>query len=67
MDTSTLQNLSNDEKLRLVFELWDALASNAPIQLSDAVWVEAQRRHRELIDNPHMAIDDDEMWRRVDG
>lgn len=68
MDTSTLHQLPNDEKLRIIFELWDDLASsNAPIQLSDEVIAEAQRRRSELLANPEFALDDDEMWRRVDG
>ena len=61
-------DLSNDEKLRIIFALWDDLASsNAPIQLPDEVIAEAQRRRTELLANPEIAIDDEEMWRRVDG
>jgi putative addiction module component (TIGR02574 family) len=68
MDTSTLHQLPNDEKLRIIFELWDDLApSNAPIQLPDEVIAEAQRRRAELLANPEIALDDEEMWRRVDG
>jgi hypothetical protein len=68
MDTSTLHQLPNDQKLRIIFELWDDLASsNAPIVLPDEVIAEAQRRRTELLGNPEIAIDDEEMWRRVDG
>jgi len=68
MDTSTLHQLPNDQKLRIIFELWDDLASsNAPIELPADVIAEAQRRRTELLDNPEIAIDDEEMWRRVDG
>jgi putative addiction module component (TIGR02574 family) len=68
MDTSTLHQLPNEEKLRIIFELWDDLASsNAPIQLSDEVIAEAHRRRSELLANPEIALDDEEMWRRVDG
>ena len=68
MDTTTLHQLPNDEKLRIIFELWDDLAtSNAPIHLPAEVVAEAHRRRDELIANPEIAIDDDELWRRVDG
>jgi hypothetical protein len=68
MDTSTLHQLPNDQKLRIVFELWDDLAlSDAPIVLPDEVIAEAQRRRMELLANPEIAIDEEEMWRRVDG
>ncbi|MFO0916330.1 MAG: addiction module protein [Pirellulales bacterium] len=68
MDVSLLHNLPNDEKLKVVFELWDDLASsNAPIQVSEGAVKEAKRRHEELLANPDVAIDDEEMWRRVDG
>jgi putative addiction module component (TIGR02574 family) len=68
MDTSTLHHLPNDQKLRIIFELWDDLASsNAAIELPDEVIAEAQRRRAELLAAPEIAIDDEEMWRRVDG
>ncbi len=67
MDTTILHQLPNDEKLKIIFELWDDLAaSNASLQLPEEVIEEAQRRRNELIENPEMAIDDEEMWRRVD-
>ena len=68
MDTTTLRRLSNDEKLRLVFELWDDLASsNFPVELSDEVIAEANQRRSELLVNPEIALDESEMWRRGDG
>jgi putative addiction module component (TIGR02574 family) len=68
MDTTTLRRLSNDEKLRLVFELWDDLASSSfPVELSDEVIAEANHRRSELLVNPEIALDESEMWRRVDG
>jgi putative addiction module component (TIGR02574 family) len=68
MDTSMLHQLPNDQKLQIIFELWDALASNhAPIELPDEVIAEAHRRCDELLADPEKAIDDEEMWRRVDG
>lgn len=68
MDTSILLKLPNDEKLRIIFDLWDDLASNkAPIQLPEEVIAEAQRRHAQLLASPEIALDDEEMWRRADG
>jgi hypothetical protein len=68
MDTTILHQLPNDQKLRIIFELWDDLASsNAPIDLPAEVITEAHRRCVELIAKPEIAIDDEELWRRVDG
>lgn len=68
MDTSTLHQLSNEEKLKIVFELWDDLASSsAPIHLPDEVIAEAKRRQDQLLARPEIAIDEEEMWRRADG
>ena len=68
MDTSLLHNLPDEVKLRIVFELWDDLAaSKAPIDVSGAALAEADRRLQEMLDRPEIAIDDEEMWRRIDG
>ena len=66
MDTSNLQNLPTDQKIELVFQLWDEIAdSDAPIVLTDSVKKEIDRRCAELDADPSIAIDEDEMWRRV--
>ena len=66
MDTSNLQNMPTDQKIELVFQLWDEIAdSNAPILLSDGVKKEIDRRIAELNADPSIALDEDEMWRRV--
>lgn len=66
MDTSSLQSLPTDQKIKLVFEIWDEIAaSDAPIVLSDNVISEIDRRCSELDAAPSLAIDEDEMWRRV--
>ncbi len=68
MDTTALHGLPNDEKLRIIFELWDDLTSSNPqIHLPTEVVAEAHRRRDELLTNPEIAIDDEELWRRVDG
>jgi len=66
MDTSSLQGLPADQKIKLVFEIWDEIAaSDTPIVLSDNVISEIDRRCSELDSSPSLAIDEDEMWRRV--
>ena len=66
MDTSNFQKLPTDQKIELVFQLWDEIAdSNEPVVLSDSVKAEMDRRCAELDADPSLAIDEDEMWRRV--
>ena len=66
MDISQLQTLPIDQKLEIIGLLWDDIDdSNAPITLSPAVIAEIDRRRAELDADPSIAIDRDEMWRRV--
>ena len=66
MDTSNFQKLPTDQKIELVFQLWDEIAdSNEPVVLSDSVKAEMDRRCAELDADPSSAISEDEMWRRV--
>jgi putative addiction module component (TIGR02574 family) len=66
MDISEFYSLPTDEKLKIVAELWDNIAeSDAPIVLSPAVTAEIDRRRAELAADPPIAIDRNEMWRRV--
>lgn len=68
VDISSLRGLPVDDKLQLVTELWnDIAASPTPPVLPPEVIDEASRRSAELRDNPELAIDDEELWRRVDG
>jgi len=68
LDISTLRHLPVAEKLRIVTELWDDIAaSNEAIVLPPDQSREASRRSAELIANPSIAIDELELWRRVDG
>lgn len=68
MDTSELTNLPVAEKLKLVTKLWDEIAaSDEPISLPDEVVAEISQRSVEATANPTMLIDDEEMWKRVDG
>ena len=63
----SLRDLPPDQKLALVTELWDDLASSAPLALPPEELAEMQRRRDEMIADPELAIDRDELWRRVDG
>jgi putative addiction module component (TIGR02574 family) len=66
MDISKLQLLPVDQKIEIIGQLWDGIDdSNAPIELSPAVIAEIERRVAELAANPQIAIDREEMWKRV--
>ena len=67
-DISNLRGLPVADKLRIVTQLWDDIAaSDDPIVVPPNVLQEASRRSEELKFDPSIAIDDDELWRRVDG
>ncbi|MEM6364764.1 MAG: addiction module protein [Planctomycetota bacterium] len=63
----TLRSLTPSEKLAVVTQLWDELAASAPLTLPDDELAEMNRRRDELLANPEIAIDVDEVWQRVDG
>ena len=66
MDTSDFQNLPAEQKIELVYKLWDEIAAEgSPIVLSDGVKKEINKRCAELDSDSSIAIDEDEMWRRV--
>jgi len=68
IDITNLRNLPVQDKLRIVTRLWeDISASNDPVIVPPEILQEAGRRSQELKDDPSIAIDDDELWRRVDG
>jgi len=68
IDLTELRNLPVSEKLRIVEALWDDIgASDEPIVLQPWQRDEAQRRRAELKTDPSMAINRDELWRRVNG
>jgi putative addiction module component (TIGR02574 family) len=68
IDMSGLGDLSMTEKLRLVTALWDDIASSSePIVVPEDILEEASRRTAEIAQDPSIAIDDAEVWRRVDG
>jgi putative addiction module component (TIGR02574 family) len=63
----SLRALPPDQKLAIITELWDDLAASAPLTLPEEELAEMNRRRDELLANPEIAIDADEVWRRVDG
>lgn len=68
MNMTNFRDMPVADKLRLVTQLWDDIASSPePIIVPPEVIREASRRSAELAENPSIAIDDDELWRRVDG
>lgn len=68
IDITKLVNLPMDEKLQIVELLWDDIgASKEPIALHPWQFNEARRRRNDLKSDPSMALDRDELWRRVDG
>lgn len=68
IDITNLRDLPVADKLRIVTQLWgDIAASTDPVVLPPDVVREASRRSAELKADPSIAIDDDELWRRVDG
>ena len=68
MNTTDINNLPVADKLRLVTQLWDDIAASPdPVVVPPEVIQEASRRSAELTADLSIAIDDDELWRRVDG
>jgi putative addiction module component (TIGR02574 family) len=68
VDIASLRKLPVTEKLRIVTQLWeDIAASGESIVIPSDVLREAARRSAELRADPSIAIDDNELWRRIDG
>ena len=62
-----LKALSPKEKLAIVTHLWDDLAATDSLHLPEDELREMQRRRDDLLADPGIAIDADELWQRVDG
>jgi putative addiction module component (TIGR02574 family) len=68
IDITELTNLPVAEKLRIVELLWDNIAnSEEPLVLKPWQLEELNRRQAEIEADPSILIDEDELWRRVDG
>ena len=63
----SLRALPPDQKLAIVTQLWDDLATSAPLTLPSDEFAEMHRRRNEMVADPAIAIDAEEVWRRVDG
>ncbi|MGN6547057.1 MAG: addiction module protein [Aureliella sp.] len=61
-----LRTLTPEKKLEIVTQLWDDLAASAaPLVLPPDELAEMERRREELRKDPSLAIDSEEVWRRV--
>jgi putative addiction module component (TIGR02574 family) len=61
------EHLSVAEKIQLVTQLWDQIASSdQPIALPAATLAVAEQRLDEMISEPTPGITEDEMWRQAD-
>ena len=68
MRTADIHNLPAAEKLKLVMQLWDEIAmSQPPLTIPKEILAEASRRSAEIQADPSICIDNDELWRQVDG
>ena len=68
VDISELRSLPVAEKLRIVELLWDDIgAADEAVALHPRQFDKAIQRAEELNADPSIAIDRDELWRRVDG
>jgi putative addiction module component (TIGR02574 family) len=59
------QNLSTEEKLDLVEELWESIRQDANIELSDAHKKELKRRQDEVLSGKAKLLSWDEVMERV--
>ena len=67
IDPSELRALPTAEKLRLVELLWDEIgAASAPLPLPSWLDEEAAKRRDEMLNNPALGFDHDEVWCRID-
>ena len=67
IDISELSKLPLAEKLKLVESLWGDITTHNTAAVSQAAIDEPVRRSAELSSDPSLAIDEAELWRRVDG
>ncbi|MBX3419210.1 MAG: addiction module protein [Pirellulaceae bacterium] len=64
--TDSIRNLPIEDKLLLVEQIWDDLASaGTPLPLPDWAVTEAVRRRDEMVTNPKLGSTHDEVWARI--
>lgn len=63
-----IDRLSRDERVKLVFEIWDSL-EELPVapSLSEAQWAEIERRDAEMDANPGMGRTWEQVRARMEG
>lgn len=67
MDISELQLLPIAQKIQIIGQLWNDIDdADAPLNLSPAVVAEIEFRRAKHAEDPSVAFDRDELWRRVD-
>ena len=68
IDLASLRNLTVDEKLQIVTVLWgDIATSDVASLLTDEQLKEIERRSNQLSGDSSIAIDEEELGRRVNG
>lgn len=68
IDLEELKHLPVADKLRIVEFLWDEIGAAEETLPADSWQLrEAARRASEIRQDPSLAIDGEELWRRVDG
>lgn len=68
IDLTEIHNLPVADKIRLITSLWEEIAASPEaLALPESVLDEATRRSEQLRQDPSLAIDEAELWRRVDG
>jgi putative addiction module component (TIGR02574 family) len=66
IDINELRSLSVSEKLRIVEILWDDIGeSSEPITISDWQRKEVVRRREEMLNDPDMGLDHQQVWDRI--
>jgi len=68
IDLNELRSLPITEKLRIVELLWDDIGeSNEPLPISAWQREEVERRRDEMLKNPDMGLDHEQVWKRIRG
>lgn len=64
--TDAIRELGQAEKLRLVEQIWDDLATQeAPLPLPDWALTESTRRRDEMLADPNLGTTHADVWKRI--
>lgn len=61
----TIRDLGPAEKLKLVEQIWDDLASEESLPLPKWAVSETVRRRDEMLADPNLGSTDEELWKRI--